>query len=151
MISNVTHRICKNQANLFVLSAERGLDSRIFVDSFMNSKTAAKMDGVYDRNQWMGAEYTLEDFSFEINVPQGRIINPDALHWIGYITRYWQQARDISSKEIWAMTGMDHMLACWTGYHTISFNEALERLENYAGKSKSFPRISEHECRFPAM
>lgn len=43
-----------------------GLDCPSFIKSFMDSKAAAALDDVYDRLQWAGEEYILEELNDEV-------------------------------------------------------------------------------------
>ena len=49
-------QLCDIQGRLFELALRSGLDCPSFIESFMNSKTAASLDDVYDRLQWAGEE-----------------------------------------------------------------------------------------------
>ena len=54
-------QLCDIQGRLFELALKAGADCPLFIESFMNSKTAAALDDVYDRLQWAGEEYIFED------------------------------------------------------------------------------------------
>ena len=56
------------QGRLFELALKTGLDCPAFIESFMNSKTAAALDDVYDRLQWAGEEYILEELDDEASL-----------------------------------------------------------------------------------
>ena len=45
-------QLCDIQGRLFELALKKGLDCPAFIEAFMNSKTAAALDDVYDRLQW---------------------------------------------------------------------------------------------------
>ena len=45
-------QLCDIQGRLFELALKAGADCPLFIESFMNSKTAAALDDVYDRLQW---------------------------------------------------------------------------------------------------
>ena len=53
--------LCDIQGRLFELALRKGYDCRDFVEKFMNSRVAAALDDVYDRMQWAGEEYLLEE------------------------------------------------------------------------------------------
>ena len=59
-------QLCDIQGRLFELALRSGLDCPSFIESFMNSKTAASLDDVYDRLQWAGEEYILEELNDEV-------------------------------------------------------------------------------------
>lgn len=59
-------QLCDIQGRLFELALKTGLDCPAFIEAFMNSKTAAALDDVYDRLQWAGEEYILEELDDEV-------------------------------------------------------------------------------------
>lgn len=58
-------QLCDIQGQLFALALKNGYDCPSFIESFMNSKTSAALDDVYDRLQWSGEEYILEELDDE--------------------------------------------------------------------------------------
>ena len=58
-------QLCDIQGRLFELALAAGLDCPSFIESFMNSKTA-DLDDVYDRLQWAGEEYILDELNDEV-------------------------------------------------------------------------------------
>lgn len=61
MLGSLELQLCDIQGRLFELSGKRNLDSAWFIRTFMMSETAAHLDLPYDRTQWMGEEYLLEE------------------------------------------------------------------------------------------
>ena len=59
-------QLCDIQGRLFELALANGYDSPSFISSFMNSKCAAALDDTYDRLQWAGEEYILEELNDEV-------------------------------------------------------------------------------------
>lgn len=57
-------KLCDIQGRLFELSATRRLDSASFIKKFMLSETAKALDSSYNRMQWAGEEYLLEEVLF---------------------------------------------------------------------------------------
>ena len=85
-------KICDIQGRLFELSAEQKLPSAAFIKAFMTSATAKELDSSYNRMQWMGEEYLLEEVKSsagESLTGGGDIYQKDIMYWIGYIYRYW--------------------------------------------------------------
>ena len=54
-------KLCDIQGILFELSAEKKIPSAAFIKAFMTSETAKELDSRYNRMQWMGEEYLLEE------------------------------------------------------------------------------------------
>ena len=56
-------KLCDIQGRLFELSAEKKYDSAAFIKVFMTSETAKELDSEYNRMQWAGEEYLLEEIT----------------------------------------------------------------------------------------
>ena len=59
-------QLCDIQGRLFELARARGYDCPTFIEAFMNSDVARRMDGVFDFLQWAGEEYLLEELDDEV-------------------------------------------------------------------------------------
>ena len=84
-------QLCDIQGRLFELALKNGFDCPAFIASFMNSQTAAALDDVYDRLQWAGEEYILEELNDEVSglKKAGPTYTLEEMYWIGYTYRYW--------------------------------------------------------------
>lgn len=85
-------KLCDIQGRLFELSVKKGCDSEQFVSFFMRSNTARYLDSRYNRMQWAGEEYLLEEVLEEAGDKISKTETPydiDVMYWIGYIYRYW--------------------------------------------------------------
>ena len=58
-------QICDIQGRLFKLAWKAGYDSEDFMKQFMRSRVARDLDSEYNRMQWAGEEYLLEEFADE--------------------------------------------------------------------------------------
>ena len=95
----------------------------------MNSGTAARMDLPYDRLQWAGEEYILDEVVEESGgFPLGAVWSEDELFWTGYLYRLWHYVTGESSAEISKVANASMMRACYPGYHTLDPEMAIERL-----------------------
>lgn len=123
--------MCGVQGRLFQLSAKHGYDSEDFIKKFMNSETAAFIDLPYDRHQWAGEEYLLEEledtYKF-LKISEDKLFDSEVLFWIGYLYRYWHYYKSVSSKEIYAIADASILNTCWLGYHTLDIEFAIDRL-----------------------
>ena len=81
-------KLCDIQGRLFELSADKGYTSAAFVKAFMTSETAKDLDSKYNRMQWAGEEYLLEEVieaaGDKLN-DKGEVYSKDVIYWIGYI------------------------------------------------------------------
>ncbi|MGN1144142.1 MAG: hypothetical protein ACI4SU_06210, partial [Anaerovoracaceae bacterium] len=62
-LSDLQLKLCDIQGRLFELSAEKGYGSAAFVRLFMTSDTAKALDSSYNRMQWAGEEYLMEEIT----------------------------------------------------------------------------------------
>ena len=123
--------LCDIQGRLFELALKNGYDCKDFMEKFMNSKTAAALDESYDRLQWAGEEYILEELIDEVgNLKKGgTAYHNEIMYWSGYTYRYWRYYTGESSKEIYAIANAETMAECYLGFHTLDVEMAIERLK----------------------
>lgn len=124
-------QLCDIQGRLFELALKAGLDCPSFIESFMNSKAAAALDDVYDRLQWAGEEYILEELEEEVGglKTAGTTFSSEVMYWIGYTYRYWHYYTGESSYEIYKTAGAKTMSECWLGFHTLDVEMAVDDLK----------------------
>lgn len=125
-------KLCDIQGRLFELSNENGYDSSDFVKQFMNSELAKNLDSEYNRMQWAGEEYLLEELIAEkgdhikkTNAP----IDKDALFWMGYIYRYWHFYTGEDSKKIYKQASVETMKTNYLMFHTMDASMAIDDLK----------------------
>ena len=85
-------KMCDIQGRLFELSADKEYGSANFVKMFMTSEVAKALDSTYNRMQWAGEEYLLEEIATvarEKLEKTGEVYSKDILYWIGYLYRFW--------------------------------------------------------------
>ena len=123
-------QLCDIQGRLFELALKAGADCPLFIESFMNSKTAAALDDVYDRLQWAGEEYIFEELNDEICglKKAGTIYPAEVMYWTGYIYRYWHYYTNEYSREIYKIADAKTMNECWLGFHTFDVEMAIDDL-----------------------
>ena len=103
-MTSIELQLCDIQGRLFRLSAQRGISSEEFIKVFMKSATAKALDSTYNRMQWAGEEYLLEEVIDEagdrFEKPR-EVYAEELIYWIGYIYRYWHYVTGEYSKEIY--------------------------------------------------
>lgn len=124
-------QLCDIQGRLFELALKNGYDSPAFIETFMNSRAAAALDEPYDRLQWAGEEYILEELDEETGGLKkcGDIYDREVMYWAGYIYRYWHFYTNESSKEIYQTADAETMNECWLGFHTLDVEMAIDDLK----------------------
>ena len=103
-MASIELQLCDIQGRLFKLSAWRGISSAEFIKVFMKSATAKALDSTYNRMQWAGEEYLLEEVIDEAGdrfEKPGEVYTEELIYWIGYIYRYWHYVTGEASKEIY--------------------------------------------------
>jgi len=129
-LSGFERQLCDIQGRLFERSLKKELDSADFIEKFMNSKTCEFLDLPYDRLQWAGEEYILEDLLHEISVkPVGERFSNEELFWAGYLYRYWHYLTGESGREIYSQAQARRMKDCYLGFHTMDAVMAIEDLK----------------------
>ena len=131
-------KVCDIQGRLFELSADKKYSSAAFIKAFMTSDTAKALDSKYNRMQWAGEEYILEEVierTGDIYAEDGQIFSKDVLYWIGYIYRYWHYYTGESSAKIYKQASVDTMKRNYMMFHTMDPVLAIEdRKEIYRQK-----------------
>lgn len=139
-------KLCDIQGRLFELSLNAGFDSISFIKAFMASDVAEHLDSPYNRMQWAGEEYLLEELIAEKKedlIKSNSQFSRDVLFWIGYIYRYWHFYRNESSKAIYRIASAETMERNYLMFHTMDAKMAIDDLiEIYNQKQRKKEIIS---------
>ena len=120
-------KLCDIQGRLFENSAAYA--SEDFIRNFMNSEVAAHLDSPYNKLQWMGEEYLLDELADEKGLcTDGEKYNPEIMYWIGYIYRYWACARKETSRRIYRQAPAKTMRRNYMAFHTFDPDVAIDDL-----------------------
>ncbi|WP_281791412.1 hypothetical protein [Faecalibaculum rodentium] len=124
-------QLCDIQGRLFENSVKAGLDSQDFIKSFMTSSMASHLDDKYDRLQWMGEEYLLDELDDEVGgfKKNGSLYDPEMMYWTGYLYRYWHYLTGEVSKDIYRQADAETMNTSWIGFHALDPEMAVERFK----------------------
>ena len=124
-------QLCDIQGRLFELALKNGYDCPVFIETFMNSQAAVALDDVYDRLQWAGEEYILEELNEEAGglKKAGATYSPEVMYWTGYTYRYWHYYTNQFSREIYTIADAKMMNECWLGFHTLDVEMAIDDLK----------------------
>ena len=125
----IAHKLCSIQGRLFELSARRGFESNEFAKAYMNSDVAAKFNSAYDRSQWMGEEYLLEELSQTYHLTEGKTYSADVMFWMGYTYAFWSIVYGDPCKNIIKMADPRAMAENYAGLHTVSTDMAIQDLK----------------------
>ena len=126
-MDSIQLKLCDIQGRLF----ERSTDfaSEGFIRDFMNSEVAAHLDSPYNKLQWMGEEYLLDELKDETGLQStGEKYSPEVLYWIGYLYRYWACSRNEKSKRIYRWAPAKTMKRNYMAFHTFDPDIAIDDL-----------------------
>lgn len=143
-------QLCDIQGRLFELSGERRYPTERFAKAFMEGPTAAHYDLPYDRAQWMGEEYLLEEVEDEARAagtpltpaPEGdaSVYPRETLYWMGFLYRYWHLLTGESSEEIHRIAPAATMRAAYPGFHAIDNELAIANLRELGARQPKRPK-----------
>ena len=131
-MTSIELQLCDIQGRLFKLSARRGINSAEFIKVFMKSATAKALDSTYNRMQWAGEEYLLEEVIDEAGdrFEKPREVYADELiYWIGYIYRYWHYVTGEYSKEIYKQAQVKVMKQNYVRLYMMTPEEVIDLLK----------------------
>ena len=132
-------KLCDIQGRLFELSGEKKIPSAAFIKIFMTSETAKELDSRYNRMQWMGEEYLLEEIistAGDTLSGTGEIYQREIMYWIGYIYRYWHYYTGESSAKIIRQAPAATMKRNYMMFHTMNPVLAIEDLKEIHNQKK---------------
>ena len=130
-MTSIDLKLCDIQGRLFKLSVQRGINSVEFVKVFMKSATAKALDSIYNRMQWAGEEYLLEEVIDEVGdrfEKSGDLHEEEVIYWIGYIYRYWHYVTGESSKEIYKQAPVKIMKKNYEKLYMMTPEEVIVQL-----------------------
>ena len=120
-------KLCDIQGRLFEKSTAYASES--FIKKFMYSEVAGHLDSPYNKYQWMGEEYLLEELADELDLEtEGERYDTEVLYWIGYIYRYWACSRKEKSRKIYRIASAKTMKRNYMMFHTFAPELAIEDL-----------------------
>lgn len=96
----------------------------------MKSEVAKALDSVYNRMQWAGEEYLLEEIISESNgkITSGPTIPSEVMYWTGYIYRYWHYYKNEASSKIYRQADFKTMKRNYLMFHTMDPELAIDDL-----------------------
>ncbi|MFR7404106.1 MAG: hypothetical protein ACLUW6_05655 [Coriobacteriaceae bacterium] len=126
-------QLCDIQGRLFELARANGYDCPAFIEAFMNSDVARRMDSTFDFLQWAGEEYLLEELDAEAGglPPAGATWGREPMYWTGYIYRLWHYLTGETSRHLCHCRCRHHGSA-YPGMHVLDPQLAIENLKELA-------------------
>ena len=125
-------KLCDIQGRLFELFIGTDYDEESLVKAFMNSELAKNLDSEYNRMQWAGEEYLLEELidisKDKLKVHKGNV-SKEALYWMGYVYRCWHYYTNESSAKIYKQASFETMNVNYYMFHTMDVEMAIDDLK----------------------
>ena len=131
-MTSIELQLCDIQGRLFKLSVQRRINNKEFIKVFMKSATAKALDSTYNRMQWAGEEYLLEEVIDEAGdrfKKPGEVYSEELIYWIGYIYRYWHYVTGESSKEIIKLASVKVMRQNYERLYMMTPEEVIKKLK----------------------
>ena len=126
-MDSIQSKLCDIQGRLFERSAAYASES--FIRDFMNSEVAEHLDSSYNKLQWMGEEYLMDEMKDEKTLcTDGEKYSPEVLYWIGYLYRYWACTRGERSRRIYRQAPAKTMKRNYMAFHTFDPDVAIDDL-----------------------
>lgn len=132
-------KLCDIQGRLFELFSNANYDAESLVKTFMNSKIAKNLDSEYNRMQWAGEEYLLEEL---IATCEDKLTNKkenvskETLFWMGYVYRYWHFYTKEESVKIYKQASFETMNDNYLMFHTMDVEIAIDDLKEIYKQKK---------------
>ena len=131
-IDHIGLKQCKLQADFFEQSVKKtNCSSGIFIRRFMLSELAERID----KSGIMSESKTIDDMFTEIENQYGPSnygktkYNPEELHWIGYLYRYWAYTEEKSSKCLYRIIKPEELRNLYIPYHSLDPAKAIDRIK----------------------
>ena len=126
-MDSIQLKLCDIQGRLFERSTAYASEG--FIRDFMNSEVAGHLDSPYNKLQWMGEEYLLDELKDEKTLEtEGEKYSPEVLYWIGYLYRYWACTRGEKSRNIYRQAPAKTMKRNYLAFHTFDPEVAIDDL-----------------------
>ena len=126
-MDSIRLKLCDIQGRMFERSTAYA--SEDFIRDFMNSEVAEHLDSPYNKLQWMGEEYLMDELKDEKKLDtDGEKYSPEVLYWIGYMYRYWACTRGERSKRIYRQAPAKTMKRNYMAFHTFDPEVAIDDL-----------------------
>ncbi len=132
-------KLCDIQGRLFELFFGTEYDAESLVKTFMNSEIARDLDSEYNRMQWAGEEYILDEViatcKDKLTVKR-ESIPKDVLFWMGYVYRYWHFHTGEESNKIYKQAPFETMNVNYLMFHTMDAEMAIDDLKEIFKQKK---------------
>lgn len=141
-MTDLQHRICETQAELFEYVAKEGYDLKIFAEEYLSSSFCRRaFDTTYSRFLLEDEQGCLDFILPEIGdkltkYEDNTVYDPAAASWIGFTYRQLYYETGIMSEELIKKVSFEAMERYYPGLHTVDEDMAFDII----AKDKKLPR-----------
>ena len=139
MMDALELKLCDIQGRLFELFLSTDYDAESLVKAFMNSELAKNLDSEYNRMQWAGEEYLLEELvatcKDKLTIKK-ESVSKEVLFWTGYVYRYWHFYTKEDSAKIYKQASFETMNVNYLMFHTMDVEVAIDDLKEIYKQKK---------------
>ena len=125
-------KLCDIKCRIFELFLSTDYDAESLVKAFMNSELARNLDSEYNRMQWAGEEYLLEELiatcKDKLTIKK-ESVSKEVLFWTGYVYRYWHFYTKEDSAKIYKQASFETMNVNYLMFHTMDVEVAIDDLK----------------------
>ena len=129
--------VSNTQGIIFEECQNLGVDAIDYTTKFMHSRAAEELDrmkpGVFSAGAAPLKQYILRMIKPVKLYSSENHVSEEALHWVGYVYRYWSYLLGTSSSEIVQTVPVDTALQCYPAYHCMGNSEAISRMLRKSG------------------
>ena len=139
MMDALELKLCDIQGRLFELFLSTEYEIESLVKAFMNSKIAKDLDSSYNRMQWAGEEYLLEELIATCKdklLIKKEKVSKEVLFWMGYVYRYWHYYTKEDSAKIYKEASFKTMNVNYLMFHTMDVEIAVDNLKEIHNQKK---------------
>lgn len=138
-MNDIEFKMCDIQGRLFESFANTEYSAESLVKAFMCGELSKSLDSSYNRMQWAGEEYLLEELisTCKSTLELKQIdISKEALYWMGYVYRYWHYYTGEDSKKIHKQAPFKTMNINYFMFHTMDVEMAIDDLKEIYKQKK---------------
>ena len=132
-------KLCDIQGRLFELFLSTDYDAENLVKAFMNSELAKNLDSEYNRMQWAGEGYLLEELiatcKDKLTIKK-ESVSKEVLFWMGYVYRSWLFYTKEESAKIYKQASFETMNVNYLMFHTMDVEVAIDDLKEIYKQKK---------------
>jgi hypothetical protein len=113
-------------AEVFVRSAQFGLDSDDFCEKFLTSKWGKDIFNDSNTYEYSDSNYMFEGLQRYLKIEQGEFYDRDVLWFSGYLYKYWASTREVESDIIYKLAPIKCLANRYNFYHTQDWNYVID-------------------------